>query len=178
MSKQFPRHRSSNLKRLSTSWRKPRGLDSKVRLQFSGYLKKVKIGHGSKANEPVVIVSSEADLKACKGMKAPVVISNTVGQKKKAALAKLAAELSITLHNVPSDYVSKVEENLANRKKVKASKSKAKEQKQKELSKEADKKAKEDEKAEKLDSKVDEKERKEQEKREKDKLLTSKDSNI
>ncbi|EEB06522.1 60S ribosomal protein L32 [Schizosaccharomyces japonicus yFS275] len=44
---QFKRHQSDNFKRVSESWRKPKGIDGVVRRRFRGTIRMPKIGYGS-----------------------------------------------------------------------------------------------------------------------------------
>ena len=45
--KQFLRHHADFLKRLGEKWRRPRGIDSRVRRRFKSNVKMVKIGYGN-----------------------------------------------------------------------------------------------------------------------------------
>nr|BAS01617.1 ribosomal protein L32 [Lotharella vacuolata] len=47
MKKAFIRFNSKKLKRVKKNWRKPRGIDSKIRKKNKGFLKIPKIGYGT-----------------------------------------------------------------------------------------------------------------------------------
>jgi len=172
MSKKFRRHNSHALKRVSASWRKPRGTDNKVRYGFRGYVNRVRVGYGTPSKSNIVLVSNLGELEKLTGSDATIIFSSTLGKRKKLDLIKKADELNLKIKNVADDFVSKVEENLKSKKAVKAEKIKAKEAKKAELdkrSKEAKKKAK----TEKTEEKTEE-EKKTEAKKEKDKILTQK----
>lgn len=171
MSKKFRRHNSHALKRVSASWRKPRGTDNKVRYGFRGYVKRVRVGYGTSSDSNIVLVSNEGELNALVGKNATVIFSSTLGKRKKLLLLKKADELKIKIANVAADFVSKVEEDLKTRKVAKIEKTKAKESKKEELDKKAEAAVK---KAKKSEEKSDD-EKKAEAKKEKDKILTKKE---
>jgi len=161
MSKDFRRHGSHKLARLSSSWRKPRGLHNKVRLEKTGYTGKVKIGYGTKPTEELVVVSSKTDLE--KVTVKTVTFSSKLGDRKKLDLLKVAKEKGITVVNVAADFDKKLEEKRAAVKKEQEARAKRKEARQKSMDK---KKPKKEEKETLSDD-----EKKKQEKEQKDKVL-------
>ncbi|EGF76989.1 hypothetical protein BATDEDRAFT_92154 [Batrachochytrium dendrobatidis JAM81] len=47
--KKFSRHQSDRYKKIDASWRKPKGIDNRVRRRFKGQIAMPKIGYGSNA---------------------------------------------------------------------------------------------------------------------------------
>ena len=93
-----------------------------------------------------------------------LIISSSLGDKKKIAILKKAKDSGFNILNVnnPDDYIKKVEDKIRLRKERKKEKDKVK------------KEVKTKKKDEKLADKVNEEEKKEIEKKEKDKILTKK----
>ncbi len=178
----FQMQDSHKLSRLTQKWRKPRGIDSKMRLGLKGYARSVEVGFKSpkdvrgldKSGLLPVMVSSVKELESVNKEKEGAIISSAVGQKKKKDLVAKATEMGITLLNIkdPKAFAASVEKNMkerADRKKkriAKATEKKAKEEKKKPAEKKkedlSDKVLSEDEKAK-------------AEKKEKDKILTTKE---
>lgn len=103
----FRRQEWFRFKRLGEKWRKPRGLDSKMRLGRSGkptvpsigykLPKKVRGLHPSGLAE--VIVSSPNDLEKVDPTKQAARIASSVGAKKREIITKRAQELKIKVLN-------------------------------------------------------------------------------
>jgi len=104
---EFTRPWSFRLKRLKDSWRKPKGLDDKHRLQVSGYKPIVKIGY---RNPKVIrglhpsgyiekIVHNPEDLEGLDPKKVAIRISHTVSRKKRIEIVKKAMEMGIKILN-------------------------------------------------------------------------------
>ncbi|MBN1502033.1 hypothetical protein JW930_00685 [Candidatus Woesearchaeota archaeon] len=170
MGKGFIRDDWYKKKRLSTSWRKPRGVNSKRRLK-KGKEKIVSIGYGSPKREKNQIKGKEpvriSNLSQLSGIKSDqgIVISGKIGAKKRCKLIQKAVENKIMILNIKDAqaYLNKIKE-------LKNKKSKEKEEKEKaKVKKEVTKPGKES-----IEDKLSEEEKKELEKKEVDRLLTKK----
>lgn len=182
MAKQFVRHAIHRKKKLAAVWRRPRGLQNKMRLHKKGHLPQISTGYGSsnedkgkiKGKLPVVVKNiSDLDKATSKSI---VIISSKVGERKKVEIVKLCAEKKYEVLNVKDSksYLQKVSDRLLKNKTERDSRLKEKEVKKSKLEKESEKKGKESN----IDSKVseeNEEEKKKKEKSDKDKVLTSKD---
>ena len=165
-------------KRLSQKWKRPNGWQSKIRLNRKGHPKCVTTGYGSPKSvyglhptglEPIK-VCSENDLNRIDPKNQGIIISGTVGIRKKLIIIRKAEEKGIRILNIKDskEFVNNVEEDM---KKRKESKTKEEQKKQSEKKKAPAKK----EAKEALSEKISEEEKKELEKKEKDKLLTKKE---
>jgi large subunit ribosomal protein L32e len=185
----FRRQDSHKRPRLSESWRKPRGIDSKIRLKLKSYLKSPSVGYGSpkevkgltKQGLIPIIVNNIRDLETINPKKEVAVIGGTVGAKKKLELVKLLSEKKIMIFNVKDskEYIKSVEENLVDRKKKKDEIQKKKDKKKKDKEKEEKEKQKE-KKKENLSDKIEkeselQEDQKEKEKKQKDEIITKKE---
>ncbi|MDQ1280209.1 MAG: large subunit ribosomal protein L32e [Thermoproteota archaeon] len=110
----FIRQESWKYKKLSSSWRRPKGIDSKMRTKEHGWPKSVGVGYGSPKKvcgfhpsgfkETIVhnvndLININSDI--------VVRISHTVGNKKRLEIVEKAKELK--LHVVNAKEVNKVE---------------------------------------------------------------------
>lgn len=175
----FRRQDSHKKKRLGTGWRKPKGIQSKVRLCKKGYCKSVNPGYGSPkqvaglSREGLIKVNVACvnDLETIDNIKQGVIINSSVGNKKRIEIMKAAKDKNIMILNIkdPEKYAAKIADEIKKKKEDKLNKQKEKQDKAKE---------KEDKKKEKLETKLEkeetEEEKKEKAKKEKDKILTSK----
>ncbi|RLF23656.1 MAG: 50S ribosomal protein L32e [Thermoprotei archaeon] len=103
----FMRIDAWRFKRVSEGWRKPRGLDNKIRLEIKGYPAKVKIGyrgpkevrglHPSGFEE--VIVHNPDELIGLDPRRHAVRIAASVSRKKRAEIVKRAMELGLKVLN-------------------------------------------------------------------------------
>ena len=103
----FVRPESWRLKRLSSEWRKPKGLDNKVRKSKKGWPRRVKVGyrgprvsrylHPSGYHE--VRVHNVAELTRLVPGRDVVRIGRTVGARKRAELLSRAKELGLRVLN-------------------------------------------------------------------------------
>ena len=172
MSKDFPRKDYHKFKKLSTSWRKPRGLDNKIKHAYKGHGWKVKIGYGTAKNKPqIVVISSISDLLKLKSLKNySALFLGNLGNKKRAFLLQKATEMGIKITNVKQDFLQKIDVQMKARKEQRVAYSKKKEAKKADVDKKGSEKS-----AEKLDSKLTDDDKKKAEKQEKDKILTKKE---
>ncbi len=180
----FVREDSHKRKKLGIEWRKPKGVHSKMRHGFGGRSKCVSSGYRSpvsvrgldRSGLKIIFVSNLNDLDNIDKKKEGIIISASVGKKKRLDLLKKALENSIKVLNFKdaNSIAIKIEEDFKKRvEKTKSLKEKKKE-KEKELKKKANEK---DEKKEGLAEKIENEEEKvAREKQEKDKLLTKKDA--
>ncbi|HJN56632.1 MAG: 50S ribosomal protein L32e [Candidatus Woesearchaeota archaeon] len=174
-------HKKSRLKK---KWRRPKGLQSKVRLKLHGRLRKVSSGYRSPRETRCLhknglnqkIVRSAGDLESLDSKKDGIVISSALGDKKRIVIIKKAKSSGFDILNIrnPDEFVKKIEDNIQAKKKSKQEKKKkAEEKKQKQL---ADKvKEKKAEKSKDDKSKTDEKGEKDAKKKEKEKILTQRE---
>ncbi|MBI2147009.1 50S ribosomal protein L32e [Candidatus Woesearchaeota archaeon] len=177
---EFLRQSGRKLKRLKHAWRRPKGIDSKLRLNRRGHPSQVAIGFRSPAavrgfhptGMPILIVQSMKDIAAADPSKQGILIGSTVGLRLKIQLLHEAIKKKLTVFNVkdPAGAVKKAEEKLRARKEEKAKKKSEKTKKKEGLKKQAEKKDKEKEKTS-IDEAVTEEEKKAEEKKEKDDQL-------
>ncbi len=103
----FKRQESWRYDRLAVNWRKPDGIDNKMRKQFSGYPALVKIGYGgpkiSRGLHPSGFVDNLVfnvnDLSLLDKSKDSARIAHTVGNKKRLEIIAKAESLGIKLLN-------------------------------------------------------------------------------
>jgi len=161
-------HKSSGLKR---KWRRPKGLHSKLRLKIRGKGKPISQGYRSpkkvrglhKSGLQLKIISSTEDVGSLDSKKHGLVISSSLGKKKRIVILKKAKDAGFNVLNIKEidNYIKKVDDWMDAKKKLK------KEEKKDIKSK--------DEKKEKLSDKVSEEEKKDTEKKEKDRLLSKRE---
>ncbi|AET63844.1 50S ribosomal protein L32e [Methanothrix harundinacea 6Ac] len=102
---EFNRCDSHKKKKLSPSWRRPRGLHNKLRQQIAAKGKLVKAGYGSprgvRGYHPCgmkeVLVKNPDDLKNAEGC--AVRIAATVGMKKRDEIEAMAREMNLKVLN-------------------------------------------------------------------------------
>ncbi len=103
----FRRHESWRYKRLKENWRKPRGLDNKMRLEVKGWPKSAKIGYGGPKMARGLHPSGYKEILVHTTDKVAVVdpetqairIAHTVGTRKRIQIASLARERGIHVLN-------------------------------------------------------------------------------
>ena len=170
--------RQDNPKRMKVNykWRKPKGIHSKIRHKFKGRRKmpspgyksprKVKGMHSSGLR--IVNISSIEKLSGIKNELEGIIVSQSVGMKKRLAIFKKAKELDIKVLNINVDQHIKKIENT----KIQSSKKTAFLSEDKKKATIEEKKT--EESIEKVPEKLSEEDKKEAEKKEKDKILTKK----
>jgi large subunit ribosomal protein L32e len=103
----FVRPESWRYVRLHPEWRKPKGLDNKIRKSFKGYPKRVKVGYRGPAKargyhpsgSVDVLVHNPAQLVDLIPEKDAVRIGRRVGARKRAEILKRASELGLRVLN-------------------------------------------------------------------------------
>lgn len=103
----FQRQNRAVNKRIKDAWRRPRGIDNKLRIKLKWAGNLPAIGYqGAKATRhlhpcglPEKIVCNEKELLSLKGKKIAARISATVGAKKREAMKKAASEAKIKILN-------------------------------------------------------------------------------
>ncbi len=182
-------------KRVSKKWRKPKGIQSKMRLKRKGYRQRMSSGYRSpklvknlnKEGLKEIRVHNIKDLENVKeNENQGIVISKRVGIKKKVEILKRCKELKLRVLNVKNSdlFIKTVEDKRKKKKEIKKEKTKEKDKKKKEREKLAkEKEEKEKKTEEKKDKEItedlgdklkrnEEEEKKQKEKEEKDKVLT------
>jgi len=183
----FTRKDSNKKKRLGTRWVRPKGLHNKLRLGRKGHRNVVSTGYGSpkavrglhsSGLEAVIVSNKELDKIDPKNQ--GIVISGTVGMRKKAEIVKEAQSRGIKILNLKdsTSFLKKVDDAIKSRKDTRDRKKKKKEEGEKKRKAEAEKKKEEGKGIEKAVSDEErieqEKTKKDEEKKEKDKVLTMK----
>lgn len=156
--------------RLKIKWRKPRGLDSKIRRNLNGRARGVSQGYRSPKNVRGLhksglrqfIIRTIKDMDKLSPKEYCLIISSSLGKKKRVEALKKAEEKNFQVVNIknPEEYIKKSEEDISLRKKAKQEK--GKEHKTEKSTKKTEEESKKEDK-------------KEMEKKEKDKLLTKKE---
>lgn len=103
----FRRQESWKYARLSESWRRPKGLDNKMRKDIKGVPPRVKVGYRTPRDirglhpsglRPLV-VSNVKQLERLEGQELIVVISSNVGRRTKRAMTDKARSLGLRIAN-------------------------------------------------------------------------------
>jgi len=101
----FSRH--PKLKRVETGWRKPKGLDNKMRKKLKGKGKMPSIGYGSSKKTKFlhpsglseILILNPNELEKINPEKECIRIQKTVGKKKKIIITDKAKEMGIKVLN-------------------------------------------------------------------------------
>lgn len=179
----FRRHDSHKKIRVSASWRNPRGRQSKQRLQLKSYARGIATGYGAPKGVYGLtrdgltqnVIASVKDLSSLDPKKDGIIISRTLGNRKRVGVIKATTEGKFTVLNID---VEKFNKSITAELKEKDSRKKAIAKKREDKEKVASKAAKkaEKQKAEKssADAELSVEEKKVEEKKEHDKVLTQK----
>lgn len=103
----FVRWGSQNLKRVKPSWRRARGIHSKIRVKKKGKPRAPTVGYGAPkelrylhpSGFKEVLVSNVNDLQKVEPKTEAVKIAHTVGKRKRGDILKKAEELKIRVLN-------------------------------------------------------------------------------
>lgn len=107
--KTFFRFQSDRFDRVKTSWRKPRGIDNRVRRKFKGTILMPKIGYGSRKETryqlqnglyPFIIKTpSDIEMLLMHNEKFAAVIAHNVNAKKRTEIVARANQLGVKVMN-------------------------------------------------------------------------------
>lgn len=108
-SKSFIRHQSDRYKSVKPSWRKPKGIDNRVRRRFKGQLLMPKIGYGSNSATKFMMPNGlrkvtisnikELEMLTMKNSSIAAEIAHNVSAKSRIIILKRAKQLSIKITN-------------------------------------------------------------------------------
>ncbi len=168
----FTRQDAHKKKKLSSSWRKPRGIDSKKRLMKNnrvivkpGYGTPSKLRNKDSQGREIVVVSSLKDLGLLDPKNHSIVVSKRIGLKNKLAIFEEILKKGFHVHNI-----SNVEKYISDKKAGLEEIKKKKQEKQKKHKKKEEK----EEKQESIEDKIADDDKKKIDKKEIDRLLTKK----
>lgn len=103
----FRTHESWRYKRVKTSWRRPRGLDNKMRLNVKGWPKSVNVGYGGPrtarhlhpSGYEEVIVHTRYEAANVNPETQAIRIAHTVGTRKRIQITSIARERGLRILN-------------------------------------------------------------------------------
>ena len=177
----FSKQDAHKKSKLSKSWRKPRGLQSKMRLKKRGYRRSVSTGWKSPAEVKgltrdgleKIMITNVSQIESIDPKKQAVEIVSSVGLKNKLVIIEEAVKKNIKITNVkdPKNFLEETKTEMKAKKQTKEKKKKARDSKKEK--KAAEKKKKEEEEKKKEEEPTAE-EKKAEEKKEQDKILTQK----
>jgi len=135
----FVRHESWRYTRLKENWRKPRGLDNKMRRKIKGWPPTVSVGYrGPKVARGLhpsgyreVSVCNPTDLKKVDPKTQAIRISHTVGKRKRTRIITEARKKKIIILNLKEAKEAVEKEKLAEEKEEVVEEREAKEEKEK-----------------------------------------------
>jgi large subunit ribosomal protein L32e len=170
--------------KLGNAWRKPKGIQSKMRLNKRGYNKRPQVGYGSPKTVKgmtrrgliPVNVKNQAEIASLDPAANEIIVAN-VGTRNKVNIVKKALEKNFEIMNIkdPKAFLDDVESRMKKKKTAKEEKKAEKEKKKKELEKVAKEKEKKDKEEKTIEESLSAEEKKEQEKKELDRTLTQRE---
>merc|ERR1711862_1079920 len=105
----FKRHQSDRYHKLTENWRKPKGIDNRLRRKFRGMTRMPKIGYGSNSRTKHVLQNgfkkfrvfntSDLELLLMHNRTYAAQIAHTVSSAKRRAIVQRAAQLNIKVLN-------------------------------------------------------------------------------
>ena len=103
----FVRWSSASIKRVHSPWRKPHGINSKVRAKFAGKLPMPNVGYGADKRTRFlhpsgfseVMVSNVGNLGNIDSQRQAARITSSVGKRKRIEIVKKAEEMKIKVLN-------------------------------------------------------------------------------
>ncbi len=168
----FIREGSQNRVRIGKKWRKPRGLQSKMRHEFAGHRQKVKVGFGSpdlirgfdKEGFKLINIETFAELEKLNPKIHKIIINSKLGNKKRILLLEKSVEKGFKVYGRkdPSKMIEVLKNKFKKKKDDKLKKVKVKKDKK-------DSKVKQ--KAE-LEEKVSAEDKKKKDQKEMEKIIT------
>jgi large subunit ribosomal protein L32e len=166
----FLRQDSHKQKKLAKVWRRPRGKTNKVRLRKRGYVRLLETGHGSprdvKGQSPqgknIRLVTTFVGILALNAKTDDVIISRTVGAKKKLEFINAMQKNKINILNIDAEaFMKQMQERKEKARQKKEEKKQAKPEKKEEKTTTTEELTEDD--------------KKKKEKEEKDRLLTKRE---
>lgn len=153
----FVRQQGNRIKKLKTTWRQPKGGQSKLRRKFKGHFPHPSMGFSSpkavrglhSSGLKPVNVYTVKDLSEIDAKKEGIVIGK-IGKKKRVEILKEAGKLKLSVLNIknPQEYITKVEEEVKSKKKIAEEREEKKKKSKSESLKKAEEKKKEETKEE------------------------------
>jgi large subunit ribosomal protein L32e len=115
-----------NKKRFKSKWRRPRGMHNKIRLGKRGKPQRPSIGYKSpnsirgllKSNKKIFLVSNLKDLEKVNVHENVVLLSSSLGKKKRITILEKCLALNLHVLNIKNvqDYIAKAKESVTKRK--------------------------------------------------------------
>merc|ERR1712181_138671 len=97
--KKFTRHQSDRYDQLKRNWRRPKGIDNRVRRKFKGMYKMPNIGYGSAASTRHMLPSGFKKVLMMTNKTFCAEIARGVSAKNRKTLVERAAQLAIRVTN-------------------------------------------------------------------------------